>query len=344
MLAVNVSSGGTERLRKEAFRANTSLRKKLLRGQRRNQYRLPDIEWEDQPHPMFSARNINVDLADKTRRWACGGIGAIHLLARQIGLIEAIDRRLNLLEIHKPYHESDHVLNITYNLLCGGRCLEHIAQRRNDEVFADALPEKAIHKAFDDEHASFADDPDAVYTPSVALWAFRSQVLFKDEQRSCVAAVTRVVLVLVALERGPCSNNLGAHCRARGKLSAQVIRRVAVEVADGCKRRLWLSVGRHVLNRLRPHELWAAKQAGWAVADWKPWGSFVASLPVAPQRGSVSGSSPRARGAGTARSSTRGRFYHGCLTQRVRIRCPTNEHPAAPAETLSLRMPRAGGE
>jgi hypothetical protein len=93
---------------------------------------------------MFSGGNIHYDLADKSRALACGGIGAIHLLARRTGLIEAIDRRLHLLKIHKPYHESDHVLNIAYNLLCGGTCLEHLEHRRNDAVFADALGAQRI--------------------------------------------------------------------------------------------------------------------------------------------------------------------------------------------------------
>jgi Transposase DDE domain group 1 len=130
--------------RKEAFRVNKRIRKRIARGKRKNQYRLRDIEWEDQPRPMFSASNIKYDLADKTRGLACGGIGGMHLLARQSGLIDAIDRRLHLLKIHKPYHESDHVLNIAYNLLCGGQCLEHIELRRNDEVFADALGAQRI--------------------------------------------------------------------------------------------------------------------------------------------------------------------------------------------------------
>ena len=115
--------------------------------------------------------------------------------------------------------------------------------------FADALPEEAIQKAFDDEGASFADEEDAVYTPAVTLWAFLSQVLFKDEQRSCVAGVARVVVLLVALERGPCSNNTGAYCRARGKLSEKVIHRLTTDVADGCERQVdaeWLWHGRHV--------------------------------------------------------------------------------------------------
>ena len=85
--------------------------------------------------------------------------------------------------------------------------------------FADALAEEAIQKAFDDEGAGFADGEEAVYTPAITLWAFLSQVLFKDEQRSCVAAVARVIVLLLALERGPCSSNTGAYCRARGKSS-----------------------------------------------------------------------------------------------------------------------------
>ncbi len=115
--------------------------------------------------------------------------------------------------------------------------------------FADALTEEAIHQAFDDEGADFADDPEAVYTPAMTLWAFLSQVLFKDEQRSCLAAVARVIVLRVALGRGPCSGNTGAYCRARGKLSETVIRRLAVDLADGSQRQLdgaQLWHGRHV--------------------------------------------------------------------------------------------------
>lgn len=115
--------------------------------------------------------------------------------------------------------------------------------------FADTLTEDAIREAFDDEDASFADDEDAVYTPAITLWAFLSQVLFKEEQRSCIAAVARVVVLLVALKRSPCSGNTGAYCRARAKLSEKVVRRLTVDLADGCERQLdkkWLWHGRHV--------------------------------------------------------------------------------------------------
>ena len=88
---------------------------------------------------MFTARNIRYEVADRDRAIAHGGIGAVHLLARKIGLVQAIDRDVRLLKVHLPYHESDHVLNIAYNVLCGGDCLQDLETLRNDEVYLDAL-------------------------------------------------------------------------------------------------------------------------------------------------------------------------------------------------------------
>ena len=99
---------------------------------------------QDFTRPMFAASNIDYELAERTRAVSYGGIGLMHKLARETGLIEAIDRRLHLLKVHLPYHESDHVLNIAYNALCEGRCLEDIELRRNDETFLDALGTQRI--------------------------------------------------------------------------------------------------------------------------------------------------------------------------------------------------------
>jgi putative transposase len=115
--------------------------------------------------------------------------------------------------------------------------------------FAQALPEETIQQAFDDEGVSFGQGEGDVYTPALTLWAFLSQVLFKDEQRSCLAAVARVIVLLVALEKRPCSDDSGAYCRARAKLPVPILRRLAVQVADGCEQQVpdeWLWKGRHV--------------------------------------------------------------------------------------------------
>lgn len=116
-----------------------STRQKLLRRKRRIQRRLRPRTFHARPKPLFTARNIHYDIADRTRAIGCGGIGAVHLLARKAGLIDLIDRQVQLLKAHLPYHESDHVLNIAYNVMCGGRCLEDIELLRNDEAYLDAL-------------------------------------------------------------------------------------------------------------------------------------------------------------------------------------------------------------
>ena len=116
-------------------------------------------------------------------------------------------------------------------------------------AFADALPEERIQAAFDAEGVDFAQEADEIYTPPLTLWAFLSQALFKDEQRSCVAAVARVVVLLVSLGREPPSGDTGAYCRARAKLPESVIRRLSCELADGCEQAVpkkWLWHGRHV--------------------------------------------------------------------------------------------------
>jgi hypothetical protein len=93
---------------------------------------------------MLAASNIQYDVSGRTRGLTAGGIGAMHLLVQRTGLTDAIDREVQVLKRHLPYHESDHVLGIAYNLLSGGTCLQDIEQRRQDEVYLDALGAQRI--------------------------------------------------------------------------------------------------------------------------------------------------------------------------------------------------------
>ena len=97
--------------------------------------------------PEFKASNIHYETSSKTGAITCGGIGAVHLLAKRLGLPEAIDQGLQLLKIHLPYQDSDHVLNIAYNSLCGGTCLQDLELRRNDENYLNALGTRRIPDA-----------------------------------------------------------------------------------------------------------------------------------------------------------------------------------------------------
>jgi hypothetical protein len=123
---------------------NASVHRTLNRRKRRILRRIENKPGVERHQPMMAASNIRYEIAEKVRAIAPGGIGAIHLLARKLGLVEDIDRDLHLLKRHQPYFESDHVLNIAYNLLAGGHRLEHIEVRRNDEVYLDALGAERI--------------------------------------------------------------------------------------------------------------------------------------------------------------------------------------------------------
>ena len=101
--------------------------------------RLERKQWPEQANPLLRAQNIHYEMAERVRAIECGGIGAFHLLACNSGLVEAINDRVHLLKRYLPYHESDHVLNIAYNTLTGGTCLEDIELRRNDEAFMDGV-------------------------------------------------------------------------------------------------------------------------------------------------------------------------------------------------------------
>jgi putative transposase len=115
--------------------------------------------------------------------------------------------------------------------------------------FADVLPAEQVEQACRDEGVSFGTAADSVYTPVITLWTFLSQVLSGDKQKSCRAAAMRVLVLSIALGRGPCSTDTGMYCRARAKLPAPLIRRLTYEVADRLQRavpREWLWKGRDV--------------------------------------------------------------------------------------------------
>lgn len=88
---------------------------------------------------MFSSGKIHYEIGANTDAMSYGGMGALHLLVTKLGLVEEIDKRLQLLKVHLPYHESDHVLNLAYNVLCGGTRLEDIERLRHDTAYMNAL-------------------------------------------------------------------------------------------------------------------------------------------------------------------------------------------------------------
>ena len=115
--------------------------KRWRKKQRRIRERLQRARYvvRDDGDTAIRGGNINYEIAEKAQGIAHGGIGAFEVLVNRLKLKVSIDTRLKLLKVHRPYSESDHVLNIAYNVLCGGQRLEDIELRRNDEAFLNAI-------------------------------------------------------------------------------------------------------------------------------------------------------------------------------------------------------------
>jgi Transposase DDE domain group 1 len=106
--------------------------------------RLKRQSYSDQAEPMFQPGNLHYEMAERGRAIGFGGIGAVHTLVTRLELDQAINQKVPLLKTHVPYFESDHVLNISYNVLTGGTCLEDIDRLRDDASYADSLSAQRI--------------------------------------------------------------------------------------------------------------------------------------------------------------------------------------------------------
>ena len=126
------------------FRVNSKIRQQIARRKREVARRLDKNDNRGCDRPIMTAANIHYEIAERAQATSAGGIAAMHLMVRKLGLADAIDRHLGLLKIHLPYHDSDHVLNIAYNLLAGGRCLEHLELLRTNVAYLDALGARRV--------------------------------------------------------------------------------------------------------------------------------------------------------------------------------------------------------
>ena len=94
--------------------------------------------------------------------------------------------------------------------------------------FGNVLSEQRVLDIATQEGVDFANDPNAVYTPPVVLFAWLAQCL--SGSKSCVAAVARVIVLRVAMGLAPCSAATGGYCRARARLPECFVQRLTREV------------------------------------------------------------------------------------------------------------------
>src|SRR5207248_2971624 len=110
----------------------------------RIRHRLRKKQWQEPRRPMFQSHNLHFDCADKSKGLHCAGLAAILLLVQRLGLAQALNAKLHLRKRHVPYFESDHVLNLAYNLLAGGKTINDLELLRNNETYLDVLGAQRI--------------------------------------------------------------------------------------------------------------------------------------------------------------------------------------------------------
>jgi Transposase DDE domain group 1 len=120
------------------------IKKRLRNCKRRMQRRLRKKQWDEQRRRMFKDHNIHYDIADKGKGLRCAGLGVFQLLVARLQLADALNHRVHLLKRHVPYFESDHILNLTFNLLVGGKTLNDLELLRNNETYLDTLGAQRI--------------------------------------------------------------------------------------------------------------------------------------------------------------------------------------------------------
>jgi hypothetical protein len=130
---------------KKGIRVKRIIAKRIAARKRRLARRLDKGRFpDDLSRPMLRGGKLHYEVSGRAVGTAYGGLGLVQQLARQLGLAEAIDERLHVLKVHLPYHESDHVLNLAYNALCAGTCLEDLELRRQDEAYLNLLGAERI--------------------------------------------------------------------------------------------------------------------------------------------------------------------------------------------------------
>ena len=123
------------------------IREKLRKHQRRAEARAERrriVSAHGYGEPVISTHSRTYDLSDRSQGTSHGGVPLMLRLAEEVGLVRAINQNVNLLKLHLPYRESDHVLNFAINAWCHGQRLEDMELRRKDEAFLEAIGAETI--------------------------------------------------------------------------------------------------------------------------------------------------------------------------------------------------------
>jgi hypothetical protein len=91
-----------------------------------------DLPWPEHSGTVLRHHKLHLEHDDRPDVTNLGGLVLPLALLRRVRAAQIIDKRVQLLKVHLPYHESDHVLSQALMLYAGGTCLEDMALLQQD--------------------------------------------------------------------------------------------------------------------------------------------------------------------------------------------------------------------
>ncbi len=92
-----------------------------------------ELAWPETSGRVTRLPRLHVEIAERSTVTPYGGLALATALLKRFRVAQEIDERVHVLNIHLPFHESDHVLAQALSLYVGGECLEDQAALQHDE-------------------------------------------------------------------------------------------------------------------------------------------------------------------------------------------------------------------
>ena len=92
------------------------------------------LPWPSTPGRVMHLPTLHLEVEPRSEVTPYGGLALVVPFVRRFKVAQILDHQVHVLKQYKPYHESDHILALAFNLYVGGTCLEDLAALQESEA------------------------------------------------------------------------------------------------------------------------------------------------------------------------------------------------------------------
>lgn len=93
-----------------------------------------ELPWPDVQGRVLRMPKLHAELDERAPWTPYGGLALFAESCRRLRVAESLDDHVEVLKVHLPYHESDHILAQAASLYVGGTCIEDMMYLQKDEA------------------------------------------------------------------------------------------------------------------------------------------------------------------------------------------------------------------